>query len=81
MRHPGPAQIAEKHLIFNPEWTNIPPEYVARSDWPSTAALSVLGEEIAYRETIIDRQGRSTGGRDQTYYRRFYSVRTGRAGR
>ncbi len=67
--------------IFNPEWTGLPVSSVPRTDWPSTIAYSDFGEEITYRETIIDWQGRFGGTRDQLYYRRFDSIRTGRARR
>jgi hypothetical protein len=53
---------------------------VARADWPSTAGLDRQREEISYRETIMDRQGRSWFDEDFTY-RRFDSTRTGRTTR
>ncbi|MFH1110838.1 MAG: hypothetical protein V1790_16820 [Planctomycetota bacterium] len=53
---------------------------VARTDWPATAGLDSQREEITYRETIIDRQGRSWFDEDFTY-RRFDSTRTGRTTR
>jgi len=80
-RRPTPDYVSAKSIIFNPEWTGIPPFYVARTDWPSTVVFSNPGEELAYRETIIDRQGQFAGRRDQTYYRRFTSIRTGRGRR
>lgn len=81
MRAGRRAYIKAIGTIFNPDWTGLPTHFVPRSDWPSTIAYSNLGEEIAYRETIIDWQGRSRGTQDQLYYRRFKSIRTGRARR
>lgn len=72
---------ASQHLIFNPEWTGIPSGPVAREVWPATAAFVGREEEVFYRETIIDWQGRTSGGREPVYYRRFNSIRTGRAHR
>ena len=78
VRTTGLAHIPEKNLIFNPEWTGLPVLEVARASWPSTAAFSSLVEQIDYRETIIDRQG--SFGHDLDFlYRRFDSVRSGRA--
>lgn len=77
VRSARPHYVKMNHAIFNPEWTQIPVTAVARSDWPSTAAYSGSGEEVEYRETIIDWQGRFGGSREQLYYRRFDSVRTG----
>ena len=76
-----PSRMSVQHVIFNPEWTGIPSLGFARTDWPSTVAFLHVGEEIDYKETIIDWQGRFGGNLDQTYYRRFASVRTGRARR
>ena len=73
--------IASKHLIFNPEWTGIPSGAVGRAAWPTTPAFVGREEEVSYRETIIDWQGRTSGGREPVYYRRFSSIRTGRAHR
>ena len=67
-------------LLFNPAGTGVGTPLVARTDWPSTPAYSSWDEQVAYRETIIDRQGQSGTGRDYTI-RRFYSVRTGRVQR
>jgi len=75
------SRVSVQHVIFNPECTGIPPFGFARIDWPSTVAFSHVGEEIDYKETILDWQGRFGGDLDQTYYRRFASVRTGRARR
>ena len=77
-RTAGPSYIAERHLLFNPEWMDLPVGYVARSDWPSTVAFSTISEAVEYRETIIDWQGRFGADSDRLY-RRFGSVRTGRA--
>ena len=74
------AAIPDEHIFFNPEWTGLPTFYIGRTDWPSTLAYSDVGETIAYRETINDRQGYSGAGRDYLI-RRFYSVRKGRAKR
>ncbi len=76
-----PRTVKMNNAIFNPEWTQIPVSAIARSDWPSTDAFSAHGEEVEYRETIIDWQGRFGRSQDQVYYRRFDSVRTGRARR
>jgi len=70
------------HLIFNPQcslysWFDTA---VARTDWPATAGLDHQREEIIYRETIMDRQGRSWFDEGFTY-RRFDSTRTGRTTR
>ena len=69
--------IAGQHLIFNPEWTGIPSGPEAREVWPSTSAFGGRDEEVFYRETIMDWQGRT----EPVYYRRFNSIRTGRAHR
>ncbi|MFQ5495935.1 MAG: hypothetical protein ACE5EX_11205 [Phycisphaerae bacterium] len=65
------------HLIFNPQWTGIPPSAVARGEWPSTFAYESGEELIDYRESYIDRQGTYGHDRDQLI-RRFYQRRTGR---
>ena len=70
--------VAERHLIFNPECTGTTPVWLDRGDWPSTIVPSNPGEELTYRETIIDWQGRSRGWQDQDYRRRFTSIRTSR---
>ncbi len=80
-RRYGPTLIPEKNTIFNPEWTGVSSSHVTRTEWPATVAFTPLGEEIEYAETIIDLQGRFGDNRDQTYYRRFSSVRKGRARR
>ncbi len=75
-----PVLIPVKHLLFNPEWTDLPVLFVGRENWPSTPAFSTSGETVNYRETIYDRQGDFAFGRD--YLRRtFHSVRTGHAKR
>ena len=76
-----PTDVKLNNAIFNPEWTRIRVSAIARSDWPSVAVFSDGGEEIEYRETIIDWQGRFGRSQDQVYYRRFDSVRTGVARR
>ena len=75
------AKTEEAHIIFNPEWTGIPPFDIGRAAWPTTMVYSNAGEQIEYRETTIDRQGWSGVHRDQDYHRRFTSVRTGRVRR
>ena len=75
------SRLPASYTIFNPDWNRLPLVSVPRADWPVTTAFSKLGESIEYRETIIDWQGRFAGARDQRYYRRFESVRTGRARR
>ena len=80
-RTPRSHGVKMNNAIFNPEWTRIPVTAIARSDWPSTAAYSGSDEEVEYRETIIDWQGRFGRSQDQVYYRRFDSVRTGVARR
>jgi len=59
----------------------IDPGYdLTRSDWPVAAAFEHQREELYYRETIVDRQGRF--GANQDYgYRRFDSTRMGRTRR
>lgn len=75
------SRASVRHVIFNPEWTKIPSLSFVRTDWPSTFVFSHVGESIDYKETILDWQGRFGRNLDQTYYRRFASVRTGRARR
>ena len=79
-RAADPQVVAAKNLIFNPDWTNIPPETAYRTDWPSTVAFSRPDETIVYEERIIDSQGASENDRDR-HYRRFDSIRTGRVHR
>ena len=52
-----------------------------RTDWPATPAVYQLGESISYRERFLDiqRGGASGHGRMGYTYRRFDTVRTGRA--
>ena len=73
--------VADKHLIFNPEWTKLPTVGSMRSDWPSSVGHRAFGEDVRYEEMIIDRQGRFGHSAHRDYYRRFTAVRTGRAGR
>lgn len=82
LRPTPPLRYTASHLIFNPVCSlySGSDTAVARSDWPSTAGLDHQREEISYRETIIDRQGRSWFDEDFTY-RRFDSTRTGRTTR
>ena len=51
-----------------------------RADWPGTVAYDHPFEDIAYREVIMDQQGRF-GFEDDRPYRRFESVRQGRVRR
>ncbi len=75
------TRVAARNIIFNPEWIQLPTQSFSRVEWPVTDAYDMLGEDIAYRETIWDWQGRSGGRGEQPYYRRFHSVRTGEARR
>ena len=82
LRHTSGLPRAETHLLFNPKGT-IDSSFeavVVRADWPATAGLDRPREEISYRETIMDRQGRSWLDEGFTY-RRFDSTRTGRTTR
>lgn len=70
------------NLIFNPESTRVAYGLAREpSSWPSTAVYTDPGDQITYRESVLDFQGRSTAARGQDYYRRFSSVRTGRGRR
>jgi hypothetical protein len=82
LRPTPPLRNTASHLIFNPVCSLYSglDTAVARADWPATAGLDHQREEISYRETIIDRQGRSWFDQDFTY-RRFDSTRTGRTTR
>ena len=72
--------IPDSHLIFNPERSTPAPPDNFRADWPVVLSGQPDGEEVEYRETIIDHQGRF--GRNSDYhFRRFDSVRTGRVRR
>ena len=73
--------VSETHLIFSPEWTGLPLAEVGRSNWPATIARLQPGEDLDYRETIIDRQGRLPYNVDRDYYRSFTATRTGRTRR
>lgn len=82
LRPTPPLCNTASRLIFNPTcrfYSGLDTP-VARADWPATAGLDHQREEISYRETIIDRQGRSWFDEDLTY-RRFDSTRTGRTTR
>ena len=70
------------HIIFPPKCSSYSgfDMAVARADWPATAGLDRQSEEIIYRETIMDLQGRSWFD-DGFTYRRFDSTRTGRTTR
>jgi len=72
--------IADTHLIFNPEWTGISSDAVARADWPVTHVYDSTAEAVQYRATLIDQQIQS--GRGYNYdriTRTFRSVRRGSA--
>lgn len=69
-----------RNLLFNPSWTGVATFDAPRSDWPATIAHVRSAEQIDYRETYIDLQGRSGANRDY-FYRRFESVRRGSASR
>ena len=79
VRKPQAAVALNEHLIFNPEWTGIGPVEYGREEWPSTVAYSASGEDVRYQERIIDWQWGSIRPTHWGYYRRFTSVRTGRA--
>ena len=70
------ADPMSEHLLFNRQWIGASAYDASRSDWPSTPAFADGGEEIEYRETIIDRQGGFGSSRDRLY-RRFDSIRQG----
>ena len=82
LRPTPPLRNTASRLIFNPVCSLYSglDTAVARADWPATAGLDHQREEISYRETIMDRQGRSWFDEDFTY-RRFDSTRTGRTTR
>jgi len=68
------------NLLFGPAEPGLPTYDTPRGHWPATAAYRPDQESVTFRETIIDRQGRHFGQRDD-YYRRFDSVREGRTRR
>ena len=80
--HPRPVEQASwdatpgAHLVFNPAETGWLVADTARADWPITVVYQDPGETIAYRETILDRQGWYGWDHDRPY-RRFDSVRVG----
>lgn len=74
------AMIPDTHLIFNPDWTQIPPLVFRRSEWPIAYGYDRGDEIVDYRETFYDRQRQNGRSRDQ-FTRSFYSVRRGRARR
>jgi len=76
-----PVALADARcLLFNPVVTATDPTTLTRVDWPSAEAFEHQRETFAYREVILDRQGRFGVDQDQLY-RRFDSVRTGRTQR
>ncbi|MGH8679027.1 MAG: hypothetical protein ACREUQ_11815 [Burkholderiales bacterium] len=64
-------------MLFGAEVPAHPDGFTERSDWPATTGFTTSDEQIEYRETVYDVQGRGFGDRDWLY-RRFDSVRTGR---
>jgi hypothetical protein len=82
LRPTPPLHNTASRLIFNPVCSLYSgfDTVVARTDWPATGGLDDQREEIIYRETIMDRQGRSWMDEGFTY-RRFDSTRTGRTTR
>ncbi len=68
--------IPDTHMIFNPERTAPARPDNFRTEWPMALSGQPGGEEIEFRETIIDRQGRF-GRYSDYHFRRFHSVRTG----
>lgn len=68
---------AHANVIFNPDFVQLPPQFVGRADWPATTAFQATGETVDYRESIIDNDNGAFGSRDD-YRRRFYSTRVGR---
>jgi len=76
----APERISTNNTIFNPECTEIDTPEQAWEVWPITVAFLHPAEQVAFREYLIDRQGR-VGTHQDFVYRRFDSVRTGRARR
>lgn len=70
----------DTYLIFNPQWTGIAIADTPRGPWPTTTTFQTFGEDIEYRETTIDIQGRHGFNSDRTY-RRFESTRRGHRSR
>jgi len=69
-----------RNLVFSPESTGYVVADVSRSSWPTTTAESDPNDDVAYRETIRDEQGRFFfSGRD--YTRSVRSIRRGRGRR
>ncbi len=68
------------NLVFNSQWNMSVDGFSNRSSWPSTGAYQLSTEQIEFRETVIDRQGRF-GHSDDFLYRRFEQTRTGRGTR
>jgi len=76
----GPRYLADKHLVFYPDSSGLPPMDFPREPWPVAISGDQPGELIEYQETIYDIQGRP-GRESNSYYRRFDAVRSGRAWR
>ncbi len=78
---PGKAPVypADSHMVFNPDWSDMPLVDVPRSDWPATyASNNSDGEMITFSERINDNPSEYGGlGQRDNYSRRFYSTRTG----
>ncbi|MFQ5414125.1 MAG: hypothetical protein ACE5E6_06665 [Phycisphaerae bacterium] len=79
-RYRAPAPPSP-HLIFNPRGRTYGAAYIGRSTWPSTPAYVSDGEIIEYTEVRIDTQDRGFGRNGDRYYRRFTTIRHGRATR
>ncbi len=80
---PTPNPVTQS-LLFDahPGWPTAS-EMACRSTWPATLAWQGGGEEVWYRERLIDVQTGGQGrGRPYDYvYRRFDTYRVGRAAR
>ena len=72
------SNTAAKNLIFNQNCKSFPVLDVPREDWPTSEGFNISDEQIAFREVIVNREGRYHSSRSGDLYRRFYSVRTGR---
>lgn len=75
-RHACRGAAIEPNLVFNPPGMEVFAADQPRTPWPSAFAYDDPGETIAYRETIMDRQG-WFGAENDRPYRRFDSVRIG----
>ncbi len=74
--------IPGTHLIFNPEWTGVSSDAVARADWPVAHVYDSTGETVDYWTIMIDQQTQSGSSRGyDRLTRTFRSVRRGSARR